>query len=271
MEARTKLFLFQHSSHSLLLSPGFFALKISNDFVNPHTTMVKYDKIILHLFSYTEDSLHLKIVNDNFFLSDRCDMPLGLEDGRVPDPLIRASSFYNYYCGPFNARLNRRRYGRQGGAWCAKRRDRRQWLQVDFGALSTVSGVATQGRQNSAQWVTSYYISYSRNGYKFAPYREGRRTRVRALACLFYLFYLFATLQSTISRKKKWRGDLTQCAYLMFNAQSIIPRFTLEKFSIVYTAIVLLLTCSVQSACRRFFSLCFIEDVFGQALCDNVV
>ncbi|CAH3022884.1 unnamed protein product [Porites evermanni] len=109
---------------------------------------------------------------------NRCDMPLGLEDGRVPDPLIRASSFYNYYCGPFNARLNRRRFGRQGGAWCAKGRDRRQWLQVDFGALSTVSAVATQGRQNSAQWVTSYYISYSRNGYKFAPYREGRRTRI---------------------------------------------------------------------------------------------
>jgi len=105
-------------------------------------------------------------------------MPLGVEDGRVPDPLMRASSFYNYYCGPFNARLNRRRYGRQGGAWCAKRRDRRQWLQIDFGALTKVCRVATQGRQNSAQWVTSYYITYSRNGYKFTPYREGRRTKV---------------------------------------------------------------------------------------------
>ena len=105
-------------------------------------------------------------------------MPLGVEDGRVPDPLMRASSFYNYYCGPFNARLNRRRYGRQGGAWCAKRRDRRQWLQIDFGALTKVCRVATQGRQNSAQWVTSYYITHSRNGYKFIPYREGRRTKV---------------------------------------------------------------------------------------------
>lgn len=109
---------------------------------------------------------------------DRCDMPLGVEDGQVPDPLMRASSFYNYYCGPFNARLNRRRYGRQGGAWCAKRRDRRQWLQIDFGALTKVCRVATQGRQNSAQWVTSYYITHSRNGYKFIPYREGRRTKV---------------------------------------------------------------------------------------------
>ena len=105
-------------------------------------------------------------------------MPLGVEDGRVPDPLMRASSFYNYYCAPFNARLNRRRHGRLGGAWCAKRRDRRQWLQIDFGALTKVCRVATQGRQNSAQWVKSYYIKYSRNGYKFTPYREGRRTKV---------------------------------------------------------------------------------------------
>ena len=117
---------------------------------------------------------------------DRCDMPLGVEDGRVPDPLMRASSFYNYYCGPFNARLNRRRYGRHGGAWCAKRRDRRQWLQIDFGALTKVCRVATQGRQNAAQWVTSYYITYSRNGYKFTPYREGRRTKVTFFTCKRY-------------------------------------------------------------------------------------
>lgn len=107
-------------------------------------------------------------------------MPLGVEDGRVPDPLMRASSFYNYYCSPFNGRLNRRRYSRYGGAWCAKRRDRRQWLLIDFGAATKVSRVATQGRQNSAQWVTSYYISHSKNGYKYTPYREGRRTKVRS-------------------------------------------------------------------------------------------
>ena len=114
-------------------------------------------------------------------------MPLGVEDGRVPDPLMRASSSQSYYCRPFNARLNRRRYGRQGGAWCVKRRDRRQWLQIDFGALTRVTRVATQGRQNSAQWVTSYYISYSRNGYKFIPYREGRRTKVKILLLCFVL------------------------------------------------------------------------------------
>ena len=125
-------------------------------------------------------------------------MPLGVEDGRVPDPLMRASSSQSYYCRPFNARLNRRRYGRQGGAWCAKRQDRRQWLQIDFGALTRVTRVATQGRQNSAQWVTSYYISYSRNGYKVIPYREGRRTKVKILFLCFCPLIL-PHVQSTLT------------------------------------------------------------------------
>lgn len=92
--------------------------------------------------------------------------------------MIRASSYYNYYCRPASGRLNGRRAGRYGGAWCAKRSDRRQWLQVDFGAIAKVSRVATQGRQNSAQWVKSYYLSYSRNGYRFITYKENGRAKV---------------------------------------------------------------------------------------------
>lgn len=109
---------------------------------------------------------------------DRCDVPLGVEDGRFPDQLITASSFYNYYCAPRNARLHQRRVGRFGGAWCAKRSDRRQFLQFDFGGLTRVTRVSTQGRQNSDQWVTSYYITFSRDGQHYTPYREGRRTKV---------------------------------------------------------------------------------------------
>ena len=105
-------------------------------------------------------------------------MPLGLEDRRIPNPVMRASSHYNYYCGPWNARLNQRRAGRNGGAWCSKRRDRAQWLRVDFGGLTRVTRIATQGRQNSDQWVTSYYMSYSRKGRRYTPYREKRRTKV---------------------------------------------------------------------------------------------
>ena len=38
--------------------------------------------------------------------------------------------------------------------------------------------VCTQGRQNSDQWVTKYYVTYSRDGQTFYPYREGRATKV---------------------------------------------------------------------------------------------
>ena len=105
-------------------------------------------------------------------------MPLGIEDKRVHDKMMRASSYASYYCRSGSGRLNGRRYGRYGGAWCAKRRDRRQWLQVDFGAYTRVSRIATQGRQNSAQWVKSYSLSYSKNGYAYVPYRVGGRTKV---------------------------------------------------------------------------------------------
>ncbi|XP_027046414.1 uncharacterized protein LOC113674139 [Pocillopora damicornis] len=111
---------------------------------------------------------------------NRCDVPLGVEDGRFPDQLITASSFYNYYCAPRNARLHQRRVGRFGGAWCAKRSDRRQFLQFDFGGLTRVTRVSTQGRQNSDQWVTSYYITFGRDGQHYTPYREGRRTKIFA-------------------------------------------------------------------------------------------
>lgn len=101
-----------------------------------------------------------------------------MEDGRVPAQLITASSYYNFYGAPRNARLHQRRVGRLGGAWYAKRNDKRQWLKIDFGGLTRVSRVATQGRQNTDQWVTSYYVSYSVKGFRFVTYKENRRTKV---------------------------------------------------------------------------------------------
>ena len=113
-----------------------------------------------------------------FDVADKCDMPLGLEDDRVPDPKLRASSSASFYCAARNARLHQRRAGRNGGAWCARVSNRKQWLQVDFGTATVVTKVCTQGRQNSDQWVTSYYLSFSSRGHKFVSYKEGRQTKV---------------------------------------------------------------------------------------------
>ena len=105
-------------------------------------------------------------------------MPLGLEDDRVPDPKFRASSSASFYCAARNARLHQQRAGRNGGAWCSRVSNRKQWLQVDFGTDTVVTKVCTQGRQNSDQWVTSYYLSFSSRGQKFVTYKEGRQTKV---------------------------------------------------------------------------------------------
>ena len=108
----------------------------------------------------------------------RYDMPLGLEDQRIADPQITASTHYNLLCGPWNARLHRTRGGRFGGSWCAKTKDSKQWLRIDFGAPARLTRVQTQGRQDADQWVTSYTISYSKKGDGFLWYQERGRKKV---------------------------------------------------------------------------------------------
>jgi hypothetical protein len=101
-------------------------------------------------------------------------MPLGLQSLKVANQRTRASSFYNYNCGPWYARLHNKY------AWCSRKKDRKQWLQTDFGTTTRVTRIVTQGRQNAVQWVKSYYVSYSRNGQSFTTYKEGGKTKVLA-------------------------------------------------------------------------------------------
>ncbi|EDO48086.1 predicted protein, partial [Nematostella vectensis] len=65
--------------------------------------------------------------------ADPCDVPLGVEDGRVTKQGMTASSMVNTYYGPWSGRLQARNHGRTRGGWVAQRNDRKQWLQVDLG------------------------------------------------------------------------------------------------------------------------------------------
>ncbi|KAL9978627.1 hypothetical protein ACROYT_G016164 [Oculina patagonica] len=88
----------------------------------------------------------------------QCLMSLGLEDGRIKDGAMSASSSA---CDAKFGRLNLVARSGVVGAWCVKTRDAYQWLQIDLGKGTTVTKVATQGRQDKDQWVTKYSISYS--------------------------------------------------------------------------------------------------------------
>ena len=105
-------------------------------------------------------------------------MPLGFEDKRITDGHLTASTYYNHNLSPWHGRLNNR------WSWSVRLRRVGQWFQVNFVELMRIKGVATQGRQNAAQWVKRYTVSYSVDGMNFVPYKEGRTTKVNILILL---------------------------------------------------------------------------------------
>ena len=105
-------------------------------------------------------------------------MPLGMEDRRILSGHLRASSSYNYNHGPDRARLNIHAGHGRTGAWVARYRNTKQWLQVDLRQLSIIKGIATQGRREAHQYVSSYTLSYSLKGVRFRMYSVYGRTKV---------------------------------------------------------------------------------------------
>ncbi|XP_048587363.1 retinoschisin-like [Nematostella vectensis] len=100
--------------------------------------------------------------------------PLGMEDGRIPDSSITASSSWNSGLSPHYGRLNNQLVrGQHSGAWAARNLRTGEYLQVDLGRVMWVTHVATQGRpQGSSQWVTEYSVEYSLTGDQWQSYQD---------------------------------------------------------------------------------------------------
>ena len=91
---------------------------------------------------------------------------------------MSASTIYSSHCAASLGRLNLAAGSGKVGSWCAKRNDVNQWLQIDLGSLTTVTKVATQGRQDSSQWVMSYSLSYSLTGSYWVQYTVRGKKKV---------------------------------------------------------------------------------------------
>ena len=100
-----------------------------------------------------------------------CFLPLGMGSGHLPDRAISASTSYGANYVPQFGRLNKIPASGKAGAWCAKSNDGNQWLQVSFGRETTVTELATHGRYDADQWVTSYSLTHSVDGAHWAWYR----------------------------------------------------------------------------------------------------
>ena len=84
-----------------------------------------------------------------------------MEDGAITDTQITASSQIDGNHSAVQARLNFKADGGKAGGWSALGNDLSQWLQVDLGSYTTVTRIATQGRNAYDQWVTKYKLQYS--------------------------------------------------------------------------------------------------------------
>ncbi|XP_029198702.2 uncharacterized protein LOC114963633 [Acropora millepora] len=93
-----------------------------------------------------------------------CRLPLGLEDGRISDDMISASSEMNKNHTAKDGRISNTMD--QRSAWCAGPEFGlgTQYLQVDFNESVLVSAVATQGDATDNNWVIRYLVHYSWNG-----------------------------------------------------------------------------------------------------------
>ena len=94
-----------------------------------------------------------------------------MENRLIKDSQIDASSEYDSTHAAIQARLNfKAGRGKQGG-WSADSNDANQWIQVALGSNTTLTGIATQGRNGKNQWVSKYQLQYSDDGVNFDYYK----------------------------------------------------------------------------------------------------
>eukprot|EP00092_Neocalanus_flemingeri_P009618 GFUD01010354.1.p1 GENE.GFUD01010354.1~~GFUD01010354.1.p1 ORF type:complete len:424 (+),score=128.92 GFUD01010354.1:116-1387(+) len=113
-------------------------------------------------------------------VSPNCSQPLGMEDGRISDSQITASSSYqDNLVGASKARLNSE-VG--GGAWCPRsvirsQDDLKEYLEINLLVDHVITSMVIQGRfaNGLGQEYTEYYIlQFWREGMDgFVEYREG--------------------------------------------------------------------------------------------------
>ena len=99
-----------------------------------------------------------------------------MENGAISDRQITASSQLDANHTAIQGRLNFKATVNKAGSWSASSNDSSQWLQVDLGSQHTkVTRVATQGRDDTSQWVTKYNLQYRIDGGNFRYYMEPRK------------------------------------------------------------------------------------------------
>lgn len=86
------------------------------------------------------------------------------------DPLVRRSNVSS--TSEMNGRTAAQALLWSGSSWTAKDTDFNQYLTIDMGKVMNVTGISTQGREHSTEYVYEYRIQYGTNGKDFIDYKE---------------------------------------------------------------------------------------------------
>ncbi|XP_023366144.1 neuropilin-2 [Otolemur garnettii] len=111
---------------------------------------------------------------DNF----QCNVPLGMESGRIANEQISASSTYSDgRWTPQQSRLHG-----DDNAWTPNLDSSKEYLQVDLRFLTMLTAIATQGaisrETQNDYYVKSYKLEVSTNGEDWMVYRHGKNHKV---------------------------------------------------------------------------------------------
>ncbi|XP_072043408.1 uncharacterized protein [Amphiura filiformis] len=127
-------------------------------------TLTCGDNLFNSVYNVPAPIIFQRVEFDNSLAQSTCQNRLGVEDGRIPDSHLTASSIHSAGYEPTNARLNRVAQSGTHGAWTAQFIDTNQWIQANLSDSTWVLGVMIQGRQDLPHWVTSFKVQYSNDG-----------------------------------------------------------------------------------------------------------
>lgn len=107
-----------------------------------------------------------------------------MQNKSILDSAITASSTLfptTLYYAPGNARLHYKGETRRLGGWIPELSNHGQWLQINFGRVTQVTGIATQGFYNVLYYVKSYSLQYFDDRGFLQQYQPETHTKVSML------------------------------------------------------------------------------------------
>ena len=63
-------------------------------------------------------------------------------------------------------------------SWCASTNDQNQYLQIDFGKVMTMTGIAIQGNPTANSWVKDFYFDHGMALDSLVTYQEYGNNKV---------------------------------------------------------------------------------------------